>query len=51
VHRDEIARVAARLVPEVDLHVCTYQALFAALRGTPAIERDYVDYLAQRYFC
>jgi len=30
--------------------VTTYQALFAALRAAPGLERDYVDYLARRYF-
>ena len=49
-HRAEIDRVAARLAPEIELRVATYQALFGALRDTPGLERDYVDYLAQRYF-
>ena len=47
---DSLAERLARLTPELELHVATYQALFAALRATPGIERDYVDYLAQRYF-
>jgi hypothetical protein len=49
-HRAEIDRVVARLAPEIDLRVSTYQALFAALCATTELERDYVDYLAQRYF-
>lgn len=49
-HRAELEHVVARLVPEIDLHVCTYQALFAALCATPGIERGYLEYLAQRYF-
>lgn len=49
-HRDEIERVVARLAPELELHVTTYQALLDALRATPGVERDYLDYLAQRYF-
>lgn len=49
-HRAELARVVERLAPEIELHVSTYQALFAALREVPGLERDYVDYLAQRYF-
>jgi hypothetical protein len=49
-HRAEIARVVERLTPEIELHVATYQALFAALSRMPGIERDYLDYLAQRYF-
>jgi hypothetical protein len=49
-HRAELGRVVARLVPEIDFHVCTYQSLFAALRETPGLEAGYVEYLAQRYF-
>jgi hypothetical protein len=49
-HRAEIARVVERLAPEIELHVATYQALFAALSNAPGLERDYLDYLAQRYF-
>ncbi len=49
-HRAELDRVAARLAPEIELRVATYQALFGALRDTPGLERGYVDYLAQRYF-
>jgi hypothetical protein len=50
VHRAEVDRVLARLVPEIDLLACTYQALFGVLRALPGLEHDYVDYLAQRYF-
>ena len=49
-HREEIERVLARLEPEVDLRVATYQALFRALRAEPTVARDYLDYLGQRYF-
>lgn len=49
-HRAEIERVVTRLAPEVELHVTTYQALFDALRATQGVERNYLDYLAQRYF-
>jgi hypothetical protein len=49
-HRAELDRVAGRLAPELELHVVTYQALFAVLREAPGLERGYVDYLAQRYF-
>ena len=49
-HRGELERIAARLAPEVDVRVTTYQALFGALRATPGLDRDYVDYLARRYF-
>jgi hypothetical protein len=49
-HRAELERVLERLAPEVDLHVSTYQALFRALRDVPGLEREYLDYLAQRYF-
>lgn len=49
-HRAEIERVVALLQPEVELHVATYQALFEALRATPGLAREYVDYLARRYF-
>jgi hypothetical protein len=49
-HRAELERVVERLAPEIELHASTYQALFAALSETPGLERDYLDYLAQRYF-
>jgi hypothetical protein len=49
-HGAEIERVVARLQPEIELHVATYQALFGALRATPGVERGYIEYLAQRYF-
>lgn len=49
-HRAELNLVCARLAGEVDLRVSTYQSFFAALRATPDLERDYVDYLARRYF-
>jgi hypothetical protein len=49
-HREELDRVVARLAPDIELRVSTYQALFAALRDAPELERDYVDYLALRYF-
>ena len=49
-HRAEVDRIAARLQPEIDVRVTTYQALFDALRATPGLERDYLDYLARRYF-
>jgi hypothetical protein len=49
-HRAELERITARLQPEIDVRVTTYQALFGALRATPGLDRDYVDYLARRYF-
>jgi hypothetical protein len=49
-HRAELDRVLERLGPDIELHVSTYQALFLALREQPTLEREYVDYLAQRYF-
>lgn len=49
-HRAEVDRVAARLGGEVDLRVATYQSLFDALRAFPNVDRDYLDYLARRYF-
>jgi hypothetical protein len=49
-HRAEVDRVVARVKPELELRVATYQALFGALRATSGIDRGYVDYLAQRYF-
>ena len=49
-HREELTRVVERLAPEFALHVATYQGLFAALAATPGLEREYLDYLAQRYF-
>jgi hypothetical protein len=49
-HRAEVERIVARLAPEIDVRVATYQALFEALSAQPGLERDYVDYLARRYF-
>jgi hypothetical protein len=49
-HRSEIDRVVARVVPEIDLRVLTYQTLFQSLRDAPGLDLAYVDYLAQRYF-
>jgi hypothetical protein len=49
-HRAEVDLVVARVAPEIDVRVATYQALFEALRATSELERDYVDYLAARYF-
>jgi hypothetical protein len=50
VHRFELERVRERLGVEVDLRVLTYQQLFASLRVAPGVDRDYLDYLAERYF-
>ena len=49
-HRAEAERVVARIAAEIDVRVATYQSLFEALRAKPSVERDYVDYLARRYF-
>lgn len=49
LHRSELERVTARLVPEVGLRATTYQQLFRALSEATA-ERAYLDYLANRYF-
>jgi hypothetical protein len=49
-HRAELERVAARVQPEVDLRVTTYQALFAALRADSAAAPAYLAYLERRYF-
>jgi hypothetical protein len=49
-HRLELERVLARLKPEVDLRVATYQALFRALRAEPDVASEYLDYLERRYF-
>jgi hypothetical protein len=49
-HRLEIERVLARLTPEVDLRVATYQSLFRALRAAPDVAGEYLDYLERRYF-
>lgn len=50
VHRAELERVRQRLSLEVDLRVLTYQQLFASLCVAPNVDRDYLDYLAERYF-
>jgi hypothetical protein len=49
-HRAEVDSFAARLKGEVDLRVATYQSIFDALRAFPELDRDYLDYLARRYF-
>ena len=43
-------RVLARLHPEMDLRVLTYQTLFRSLRDAPGLDQAYLDYLARRYF-
>jgi len=48
-HRAELERLIARLTPEVDLRVSTYQQLWAAWRETPSIASSYRQYLSQRY--
>ena len=49
-HGAELERARARLAGEVDFHVRTYQELYRALRALPDVDRDYLDYLAERYF-
>ena len=49
-HRSELDRVLARLHPELDLRVLTYQALFRSLRDVAGLDHAYLDYLARRYF-
>jgi hypothetical protein len=49
-HRAELERVVARLGRELELHVLTYQALFASLRAASGVDARYLDYLTQRYF-
>jgi hypothetical protein len=50
VHRTELERVRQRLATEVDLRALTYQELDASLRAAPGVDRDYLAYLAERYF-
>lgn len=49
-HCSELDRVLARLHPEIDLRVLTYQTLFRSLRDAPGLDAAYLDYLARRYF-
>jgi hypothetical protein len=49
-HGAELDRARSRLEGEVDLRVHTYQELFRALGRLPGVERDYLDYLRERYF-
>jgi hypothetical protein len=49
-HRAEIERVLERLAGEIEVRVATYQTLFRALAAVPDLEREYLDYLEQRYF-
>jgi hypothetical protein len=50
VHAAEIERARARLDGEVDLRARTYQEVYRALRALPDVEREYLDYLGERYF-
>jgi len=50
MHRAELDRVLARLVPEIDLRVSTYQALYRTLSATTGVNPDYLQYLMGRYF-
>jgi hypothetical protein len=49
-HRAELEHVMARVRPEVDLRVTTYQALFRAVREDTAAAPEYLAYLEGRYF-
>ena len=49
-HRAELERITARLEPEIDVRVTTYQELFGALSAVSGLEREYIDYLRRRYF-
>lgn len=49
-HRGELERVLARVVPELDLRVLTYQELYRSLCATDGVDADYLGYLAARYF-
>jgi len=49
-HNAELERIVARLTPELELRVTTYQELFGALSATPGLDGEYVGYLERRYF-
>jgi hypothetical protein len=50
VHRDELARFAELVGPEIGFAASTYQQLYAALRGEPGADASYLEYLRLRYF-
>jgi hypothetical protein len=49
-HRDDLARFADLVGPEIGFASLTYQQLFAALRREPGVDASYLDYLRSRYF-
>ncbi len=49
-HRGELERIVARVVPEIDLRVMTYQDVYRALHATAGVDPDYLGYLGARYF-
>jgi len=49
-HRAELERVRALVVPEIDLRVTTYQVVYRGLAAAANVDRDYLGYLAGRYF-
>lgn len=48
-HRAELENVVARLTPELDVRVSTYQQLWAVWRETASVAPGYRRYLAERY--
>jgi hypothetical protein len=48
--RDEIARFAAHVGDEIGFRALTYQAVYAALRASDEVDREYLRYLSARYF-
>lgn len=49
-HREELARFADAVAPELAFRATTYQSLLAALAQDACVERAYLDYLRARYF-
>ena len=49
-HEAEIAHFSERVGAELRLKTFTYQALFSFLTATRDVDREYLDYLRQRYF-
>jgi len=48
-HRAEVGMFMQRLNGEIDFRAMTYQALFKKMQSAPAVDGNYIAYLAERY--
>lgn len=49
-HRQEVDTFMQHLNGEIDFRTMTYQDLFQKMQDNPAIDKNYVEYLGERYF-